>query len=257
LAKSFKTKIIILFSLILITGGIGYFANGVYFHSEETITVSSAESTSQPVLASIESAVEAKSVCLVPGHGGDDPGAERGTLEEKEINLTVALQVRTLLEQKGYIVYMSRETNDITMFKQARIDFCNNTGASIMVAIHHNTYSDRSVDYGTALYYKKSDQALADSILKATSAQLGIKNAGISKFEDRELYDVSMPAVVTEAFFMTNTSEYNQIIKTNSTRLADEARAISDGIISYFLNPSPEAPILSSEPLVIDRLDLE
>ena len=53
-------------------------------------------------------------VILDPGHGGADPGAiYNGTLQEKTINMRVALETRTYLESMGATVIMTHET-DIT-----------------------------------------------------------------------------------------------------------------------------------------------
>ncbi len=51
-------------------------------------------------------------VILDPGHGGADSGAVySGTLMEKTINLSVALETRTYLESMGATVVMTRETD--------------------------------------------------------------------------------------------------------------------------------------------------
>jgi len=54
-------------------------------------------------------------VAVDPGHGGDQFGAiGPARLSEKEINLTLALQLKTLLEKKGAEVLMTR-TEDVTL----------------------------------------------------------------------------------------------------------------------------------------------
>lgn len=194
-------------------------------------------------------------VCLDPGHGGKDAGAIYKNITESELNLNVALQVRNMLEKDGYKVYMSRD-DDSFVYKRPRARYCNSVNATIMVAIHHNSYdTDTSVDYSTALYYKDSDQALATAVLDAVSERLDTQNQGIAKFDDSLLYIATMPAMLSEAFFVTSSSEYYQIIKVSSPRLTAEAEGIFNGIKNYFANPNVSSSTISADSLIIDRPD--
>jgi N-acetylmuramoyl-L-alanine amidase len=200
---------------------------------------------------------KSQSVCLDPGHGGSDPGAlsNDGTINERDINLKVALQVQTSLQNSGYRVFMTRTTNDPTMNNNDRWGYCNSRHATIMVSIHHNDFSDDSVDYATALFYKDSDQALATSILNATSSQLGIPNDGIAQFEDSVLSKSTMPSTVSEGFFITNSSEFSQLSSPNPSRLTIEAKAIVSGIETYFADPKAAQSAVNSNPQVLERDD--
>lgn len=198
----------------------------------------------QPIKTSVESIKKIKaeevdnktSVCLDPGHGGnDDPGAtNQDQIIEKEINLYVANQVKNILEGNNYKVYMTRTDNDTYLTNNDRYTYCNSKKADILVSIHHNDYTDSSVDYDTVLYYKDSDKKLAESILNATSSVLGVTNNGITNFEDGVLSKSTMPAALSEAFFVSSYNEYNLLTTNGSTRLNDEAQAIATGILNYF-----------------------
>ena len=102
---------------------------------------------------------QVQSVCIDPGHGGDDPGAQANNLTEATLNLQVAFIVRTKLEALGYPVYMTR-TTDTTLSHAQRAEYCNAHHASILVAIHQNDYTYGNADYSTALYYKPQDQEI-------------------------------------------------------------------------------------------------
>jgi N-acetylmuramoyl-L-alanine amidase len=176
-----------------------------------------------------------KTVCLDPGHGGDaDPGAVNGNVVERDINLVVANRVKTLLEIAGYKVVMTRTSNDESLDNTARADYCNANSADIMLSIHHNDFTDKVTDYATALYYKASDQVLAQDILDAASSRLGTLNDGLSTLEDNVLVKSSMPAALSEAFFVSSDDEKAQIEQSGSTRLDDEANALVVGIENYF-----------------------
>lgn len=206
------------------------------------------------VKAEIAREYPAKSVCLDPGHGGEDMGATNGKISEAEINLKVAKIVQAELQGK-YQVFMTRE-DDSFLAKRARANYCNSVYADILVSIHHNSYKqDRSVNYSTVLYYKDEDQLLASSLLSSTSKKLKTENKGVAKFNNSLLWVAKMPAVLTEAFFITSTREYQDITNQNSARLRDEATSIAEGIVRYFENPSQIEISSTNDALVIDRTD--
>lgn len=180
-----------------------------------------------------------QTVCLDPGHGGSDPGATYKDLTERDMNLVVAEKVQNLLEDQGYQVFMTRTSNVPDLSNHDRYTYCNTKRATIMVSIHHNYFDDDSVDYTTVLYFKSSDQALAADILSAELPKLGLTSQGTTNFEDGVLSESNMPAALSEAFFITSDSEYNQITASGSTRLADEASAVAAGIETYFNPPPP------------------
>ena len=196
-----------------------------------------------------------KIVCLDPGHGGNDVGAIYKKLYEANINLEVAKDAKTVLEKEGYTVYLTR-SDDSYMAKRDRSAYCNSVNADILVSIHHNTYeADHSVNYGTVLYYKDSDQLLASSILNSNSELLNIESKGIAKFDNSLFWTANMPSVLTEALFMTNTTEYTQISKSDSPRLAAEASSIAIGIRNYFEKPEEIVASVNNDSLTIDRVD--
>lgn len=175
------------------------------------------------------------SVCLDSGHGGSDTGAVNQDLTEKDINLQVALLLRTKLQNAGYTVFMTR-TTDVLLSNADRYNYCNAQNASVLVSIHHNGSSDPTVDYSETLYMKKTDVALAQNVVNSVSSALGLPNHGISRFASGVLLKANMPATISEGFFLTNTNEYNLIKAPNSTRLDQEAQALLTTIQSYFGN---------------------
>ena len=196
-----------------------------------------------------------QTVCIDPGHGGVDPGASStdGLITERDTNLTVALQVRAILNKQGYQVFMTRTTNDVSMDNRVRYTYCNDNHASVMVSIHHNFFDDDTVDYSMDLFYKSIDMGLANSIVTATSAKLHIADNGIAQFDDGVLSESTMPAAVSEGFFITNSDEYGLLTAANSTRLSDEATGIVSGITNYLSNPAKANADASSNVQALDR----
>ena len=77
-------------------------------------------------------------IVLDPGHGGRDPGAmRRGVLDEKTINLDVALRLQKILRSAGYQVAMTR-TADVGLSLQQRCDIANRARPNLFLSIHAN-----------------------------------------------------------------------------------------------------------------------
>lgn len=79
-------------------------------------------------------------VVIDAGHGGKDPGARRGGLQEKDITLGVALHLGELIKanHSGIKVLYTRNT-DRFVGLQERADFANSHKASLFVSIHVNS----------------------------------------------------------------------------------------------------------------------
>ena len=57
-------------------------------------------------------------ICIDAGHGGHDPGAVAGSIQEKEIALSIAREVGSLLSASGADVYYTRKT-EVCLFHWA------------------------------------------------------------------------------------------------------------------------------------------
>ena len=102
-----------------------------------------------------------------PGHGGEELGTQgaKGTLE-KEITLSVARRLRTLIESRlGLKVFLTRE-DDRTMPHDDRSAFANNHRADVFLSIHANSAVRPSVK-GAEVYYLTVERAEAEARKKA------------------------------------------------------------------------------------------
>ena len=66
-------------------------------------------------------------------------------LGEYQLNLDVSLLLRSILEQRGYTVYMTRENNETAISNAQRAQKASSDGAEIAVRIHANGSDDSSV----------------------------------------------------------------------------------------------------------------
>jgi N-acetylmuramoyl-L-alanine amidase len=108
-----------------------------------------------------------RTVVLDPGHGGEELGTQgaKGTLE-KEITLSVARRLRTLIESRlGLKVFLTRE-DDRTMSLDDRSAFANNHRADVFLSIHANS-AVRPALKGAEVYYLTVERADAEARKKA------------------------------------------------------------------------------------------
>ena len=84
-----------------------------------------------------------KTVVIDPGHGGPRPGSIGKTgLQEKEVNLAVALALRDLLVKAGIEAILTRES-DVDVPLERRTVIANQKRADLFVSIHSNAHRDR------------------------------------------------------------------------------------------------------------------
>ena len=91
-------------------------------------------------------------VVLDAGHGGHDPGAQSSMTKEKDINLSVVLDLGSIIEQKFKdvkVVYTRKTDRYLTL--QERADIVNNNHADLFICIHTNASPSPSA-FGTETY---------------------------------------------------------------------------------------------------------
>lgn len=102
-------------------------------------------------------------VMLDPGHGGVDPGAERGGEQEKELMLRFAREIReALLRSGGFQVMMTRD-EDVFVSLEARVARAHQAGADVFISLHADSLSQGNA-HGATVYTlsdKASDKASA------------------------------------------------------------------------------------------------
>jgi len=118
-------------------------------------------------------------IVLDPGHGGKDPGAVGKTLRanEKDINLSVALKLKGMLERElGLKVLMTR-SDDRFVSLGSRTRFANENKADLFVSLHTNAATSRS-GYGIETYY------LATSVNSSSRAVEALENNVVDLYEE-------------------------------------------------------------------------
>lgn len=184
-------------------------------------------------------AVHIPTVYLDPGHGGADGGCAREGVQEKDLNLAIALLVRERLEEQGYQVIMSRET-DTYIAKEKRVEEANRSGADIYISIHQNATEEGAGVKGMEVWYTEDDERSDNRRLALLIRQQTLKSTGAVDRElrsDADFYvtgNTAMPACLIETGFLSNAAERRKL------SLAEYQQQIADGIaqgVSYYFHP--------------------
>ena len=183
-----------------------------------------------------------KDLCIVidPGHGGIQSGTQRGTVEEKTLNLKIAQYLKEALEKyKGVTVSLTRN-GDYDVSLTDRTQYSVDKNADLMVSIHNNATGDcAAYDNGCTVLaakdgYKQEladeEQKLACNILNELSA-LGIENQGIL-LRDSEANEKYENGEVEHAF-VDDDSDFENYLSSDA-KLKALAEADAKGIARYY-----------------------
>lgn len=175
-------------------------------------------------------------VFLDPGHGGRQTGAlntELG-LAEKDLNFDVAQRLRTLMEQAGWNVILSRE-EDVELGLSARSEQANQSGAEIFISIHFNSATNleaRGIETYALIPAAKplpgnrqdsQNLQLAWQLQKSLVDSMLWKDRGVRRSRFMVLRDLKIPGVLVELGFISNQAEALLIQKEETRQQLAEA----------------------------------
>jgi N-acetylmuramoyl-L-alanine amidase len=200
-----------------------------------------------PAAASPVSPLEDKIVVIDPGHGGYDPGAVRGGVCEKHINLQIALKLKKFIEERGSRAVLTRdgdynlavaglhkrEAHRYDLGK--RLEVANKAEANLFISIHVNCICNRSHGGAEVFYYPHSEEGkiLAECIQTELRSIPGIQKRIAKTIDCYVLRGARVPAALVEVGYLSNPDEKNNLLNPDyQTLLAEE---ISRGIWKYFI----------------------
>ncbi|SHH23669.1 N-acetylmuramoyl-L-alanine amidase [Marivita hallyeonensis] len=96
-------------------------------------------------------------IVLDPGHGGIDPGAERGEVREADLMLTFARELQEVLRRAGGFDVSLTRTGDYFVSLEARVARARDAGADIFISLHADALAEGEAT-GAAVY-TLSDEA--------------------------------------------------------------------------------------------------
>lgn len=189
-----------------------------------------------------------KEICIVidAGHGGGDPGKVGiNDALEKDINLSVALKLKSLLEQKDIKVVLTRESdtslapaganNQKAADMQQRCQIITETNPVFTISIHQNSYTTPDIRGAQVFYYGQSDKGeeLAAILQKNLISRLDPENRRTAKANESYylLKKTPTPTVIVECGFLSNPEEAELLLDADYQNKL--SRAIYMGILEY------------------------
>jgi N-acetylmuramoyl-L-alanine amidase len=198
-------------------------------------------------------------ICIDPGHGTIPaigrqtepigPGSSQlkikdggGTAGEAPVALAIALKTRALLKDDGYRVAMTRTGRTYAGGNIERARFCNLRHAALMIRIHADGSTDRSL-HGVktlvpALHRGWTDDIYAPSVRAARKVQSAVVrqtravDLGLVQRSDLTGFNwANVPAVLVECGFMTNPDEA-RLLRSNAYQLKI-ARGLTAGAEAF------------------------
>ncbi|GAA4653897.1 N-acetylmuramoyl-L-alanine amidase CwlD [Anaerocolumna aminovalerica] len=194
-------------------------------------------------------------VVIDPGHGGFDPGkVGLNDSLEKDINLSISLKLKTILEQNDINVIMTRE-EDKGLYSESdsskkaadlrnRVEIINNSDAVVAVSIHQNSFGQESIKGAQVFYYSNSEEGkeFAELMQEQLKKSLNDGNKRLAKSNSNYymLKKSNRPLIIIECGFLSNYTEAALLL--DETYQEKLAWSIHLGILSYINQSTKDAP---------------
>lgn len=164
-------------------------------------------------------------------------------IPEYELNLNIALKLKDELLNRGYQVYMVRETNDVRISNMERALNVNESGADIYIRIHADGSEISSTRGASALYptpdnpfvgnLSSASKRLSRLIINAYCDKTNLNNRGLSPRDDLTGTNWSkIPVTLIELGFMSNAEEDRLMQQEEFQKKM--VSGLADGIDAYF-----------------------
>ncbi|HEY9756264.1 MAG TPA: N-acetylmuramoyl-L-alanine amidase [Oculatellaceae cyanobacterium] len=171
------------------------------------------------------------SIVLDAGHGGSDPGAQRGDVQEKQITLDIIEKLRRRLEARGFRVSLTRG-DDTFVSLEDRVRITNNLQPTLFLSVHINAMETANDIHGIETYYQtEQSRALADAIHENLVTRLDAPDRAVRKARFYVINHTPVPAVLAEVGFISNKDERDKLI--SSDYQGRVASALEQGVMLY------------------------
>ena len=223
---------------------------------------------------------EGVTICLDPGHGGNDSGAIGvNNVYEKNLTLKIAQYCKQELEKYNCHVVMTR-TGDTNPSLEDRANFAKSQGAQYLISIHLNSAVGGGA-VGAEVYYPNTHwrpdiSANGKNVAQAIQSQLvslGLYDRGIKfrtidtniypdpfRYDDSSVADYygiirnakynGLTGMIIEHCFINNVSDYNNYLNSDA-KLQKLGVADANGIVSALgLTKASENSVVTSSPSI-------
>ncbi len=177
-------------------------------------------------------------VLIDAGHGGFDPGAVCGGIDEDKINLKISQMLEKELTDLGYKVYMTRTDDEALSSSKGgdmhvRQEIITRIEADITLSIHLNAINDSSITGAMVFYYPHSKKS--SELAVVLQDELNTLNRRPKKPTEGNKFVLRVgkgAAALVECGFLTNSGErYNLTQEWYQLKVA---QTIAKGVHAYF-----------------------
>ena len=192
------------------------------------LVIASIAFTAVPVSALADEDPAEVRVWVDAGHGGKDPGARGGGLQEKDTNLQIARIVAKEARKRGFIVGTTRDS-DYFVPLVTRARRANAWGADVFVSIHSNSMGERPRGHMT-IFRSAAGARLGSDIMRELSPLTEYADIG-NRSDYRGLVVLKgtrAPAVIVELLSVSSSGERK--VLTSPAQQRKMARAVVRGI---------------------------
>jgi len=182
-------------------------------------------------------------VLLDPGHGGRDPGTNRGQYLEKDIALDIGLKTRDILQAAGAVVFMTRDSDvdysEDTPGRKKRSDLMARVEMAVVIqpdvylSIHVNSFPS-SEWRGPQVFYNEKhscNRLLAQILQEELARATGTKRAAKPDTRQYILKSLEFPAACAEVGFITNPEDLSYM--TSRKGQQELAWALCSGLARF------------------------
>ncbi len=163
--------------------------------------------------------------------------------KEYELTLEVAKKLKEELTQRGYSVFMVRESNDVNLSPHERADMAKEAGAEVLVRLHANGSKIKETNGAMAICGTKNSPYVASlyddsyrlskDILTHFVKETGANNKGVWQTDLMAGINwSSMPVTILEMGFMSNAQEDQKL--SDADYQTKMIKGIADGLDAYF-----------------------
>ncbi|GAW91867.1 N-acetylmuramoyl-L-alanine amidase [Calderihabitans maritimus] len=186
-----------------------------------------------------------------PGHGGKDLGTvgKQFGLQEKEVNLSVALELDRLLRNHAVETLLTRNT-DVYVGLAERVKLLNEAKVDLVISLHVNSASNSEANYLSTHILARGGQAekLAQQVQANLVKVTGWPDGGVRVNNFYILRETAAPAILVEMGFMSNPLQ-EQLLREDGIR-KKLATGIAIGTLNYLgkdFQPPPEEEVPYSD----------
>jgi len=187
----------------------------------------------RPPRLSVTNPLRGRTIAIDPGHPPFGSTGPTG-LREADANLAVALQLRSMLQNAGAKVQMTR-VSDSVVDLWPRVAFAEQSGSELLVSVHNNALPDGVNPFtnnGTSVFYNQPRSVpLAAAVQEALVRQLKLPDLGIGRGDLAVIRGTWMPSVLVEGMFIIMPEQEAVLRTTSGARRY--ARGVYDGIVRF------------------------